>query len=95
MYYIDPESVPAVCLDKATDWIAEPDVSDVQTAVADFEVAAATVSHIGATAFAKCRVANCRAACKIFHVLSTEGNYCATGIASEEGDTDLANCVRK
>lgn len=94
MYFISPETVPAVCLDKATDWMADPEVSDVQTAVADFEVAAATVSTLGSIAYAKCRVDSCPVVCKIFHAVSPEGAYLATSIASEEGETDLSNCVR-
>jgi len=74
--------------------MADPEVSDVQTAIADFEVAAATVSTLGSIAYTRCRVTDCPVACKIFHVVNSEGMYQATGIASEEGDTDLSNCVR-
>lgn len=94
VYYIDPETVPAICLDVATDWMADADASEIQTALADFEVAAATVSTLGSIAYTRCRVTNCPVACKIFHVLNAEGMYQATGIASEEGDSDLSNCVR-
>lgn len=94
MYSINPNTVPPVCLDKVTDWMAEPDASDIQTEVADFEVAAATIMTAGSIAYAKCRVTDCPVVCQIFHVANSEGRYQATGIASVDDETDLSNCVR-
>jgi len=74
--------------------MADTDASAIQDAVADFEVAAATVSTLGSIAYTRCRVTNCPVACKIFHAVGPEGVYRATAVASEEGDADLSNCAR-
>lgn len=94
MYFINANAVPATCLDKVTDWMAAGDETDIKTAIAEFEVAAAVIDSLGMVAVAQCRVANCPVQCKIFHAMTPEGLVYPTAFADEDDDTGLTNCVR-
>lgn len=95
MEQFDPKNLPPVCVNWCTDVLAQGEtVGRIARAIALDGLRGAMTSQPGYVTEAACRVEDCPVQCKLYSGPDKFGSLIIAGAASEEGFTDLTNCVR-
>jgi hypothetical protein len=95
MEQFDPLNLPPVCVNWCTDVLAKgPAAGRIERAVALDGLRGALTSQPGYVTQAACKVEDCPVQCTLYSGTDRLGSLVIAGAASEEGITDLTNCVR-
>lgn len=89
------KDVPAVCANWAIDVLARgAGAGQIERTFALDGLRAAMTSRPGYVTQAACRVNQCPVRCNLYSGDDPLGNLHIVGAASEEGITDLSNCIK-